>query len=209
MSNTYIKSSDKIEIPYSEYLALTGRGGETQNLRERVAEVIGNLQRIVGDESTPVPKAPPMGERKTKESGDVYAKQPLEAVEIPPIRKEIPCHFNEIDESGRLFNVFKQYYTFLNEACGGTVRITMKDGFCSLWNYDEWEEFAFVDIFEGRLRIALHPRYTDQLKSLNLCEVPRLLSNRRNLICLQVDDLNNLVLDVLSKAFREVGMSAA
>jgi hypothetical protein len=126
--------------------------------------------------------------------------------ELPPIKNEIAEHFNKLDESGRLFSVFKQYYTCLNEACGGTVRVTMKDGFCSLWNYDEWEEFAFVDIFEDLLRIAIDPRYTDALKSLSLCEAPRLISSRRNVICVQIDDLNNTVLDVLTKAFSEVGM---
>ncbi len=126
--------------------------------------------------------------------------------EVPPIKQGIIDHFNKLDESGRLFNVFKQYYTYLNEMCGGTVRVTMKDGFCSFWNYDEWEEFAFVDIFEGQLRVAVDPSYTDALKSLSLCEVPRLISNRRNVICVQIGDLNNVVLDVLAKAFSEVGM---
>ncbi len=140
------------------------------------------------------PKQPPGAQARTEIS------------EVPPIKKEIVEHFNKFDESGRLFNVFKQYYTYLNEACGGTVRVTMKDGFCSLWNYDEWEEFAFVDIFEGLLRMTIDPRYTDALKSLSLCEAPRLISSRRNVICVQVDDLNNVVLDVLAKAFSEVGM---
>lgn len=126
--------------------------------------------------------------------------------DVPPIKKDIIGHFNKLDESGRLFNVFKQYYTCLNESCGGTVRVTMKDGFCSLWNYDEWEEFAFVDIFENLLRITLDPRYTDALKSLNLCEAPRLISSRRNVVSVQVDDLNNVVLDTLTKAFSEVGV---
>ncbi|MDF7800582.1 hypothetical protein P4C99_13985 [Pontiellaceae bacterium B1224] len=130
-------------------------------------------------------------------------------VEVPPIKKDIAAHFNKLDESGRLFSVFKQYYTCLNDACGGTVRVTMKDGFCSLWNYDEWEEFSFIDIFEGQLRIALDPRYTAALQSLNLCEVPRLLSSRRNLVCVQVDGLNNTMLNVLVKAFEEVGLTAS
>ncbi|RKX38161.1 MAG: hypothetical protein DRP64_16145, partial [Verrucomicrobia bacterium] len=145
------------------------------------------------------------------EDAEPSTQQPVasartEMSQVPPIKKEITEHFNSFDESGRLFNVFKQYYTCLNDACGGTVRVTMKDGFCSLWNYDEWEEFAFVDVFEGLLRIAIDPRYTDALKSLNLCEVPRLISSRRNVICVKVDDLNNTVLDVLAKAFAEVGM---
>ena len=126
--------------------------------------------------------------------------------DVPPIKKDIIGHFNKLDESGRLFNVFKQYYTCLNETCGGTVRVTMKDGFCSLWNYDEWEEFAFVDIFETLLRVTLDPRYTDALKSLNLCEAPRLISSRRNVVSVQVDDLNNVVLDTLTKAFAGVGV---
>lgn len=126
--------------------------------------------------------------------------------DVPPIKKDIIGHFNKLDESGRLFNVFKQYYTCLNEACGGTVRVTMKDGFCSLWNYDEWEEFAFVDIFENLLRVTLDPRYTDALKSLNLCEAPRLISSRRNVVSVQVDDLNNVVLNTLTKAFSEAGV---
>lgn len=130
-------------------------------------------------------------------------------VEVPPIKKDIAAHFNKHDDSGRLFSVFKQYYACLNDACGGTVRVTMKDGFCSLWNYDEWEEFSFVDIFEGQLRIALDPRYTKALQSLNLCEVPRLLSSRRNLVCVQVDGLNNTMLNVLVKAFEEVGLTAS
>jgi len=128
-------------------------------------------------------------------------------VEVPPIKKEIETHFNKLDESGRLLNVFRQYYTCLNDACGSPVRVTIKDGFCSLWNYDEWEEFAFVDIFEGHLRFAVDPRYTDALSALSLCEVPRLLSSRRSLVCVQVGDLNNTMLEVLAKAFEEVGIS--
>lgn len=127
----------------------------------------------------------------------------LNAENVPPIKADIATHFNKIDESGRLFNVFKQYYTCLNASCGGTVRVTLKDGFCSFWNYDAWEEFAFVDIFENQLRIAVNPRYTDDLKSLNLCEVPRLLATRHNLVCVQVDDLNNQVLEVMTTAFTE------
>jgi hypothetical protein len=127
---------------------------------------------------------------------------------VPPIKNDVAEHFNKVDTSGRLLNVFKQYYTCINEACGGTVRVTIKDGFCSLWNYDEWEEFAFVDIFDTHLRIAIDPRYTDELKSLNLCEVPRFLASRSNFICVQVDNLNNKVLDVLNKAFAEVGTTA-
>jgi len=129
-------------------------------------------------------------------------------VEVPPIKKEIEDHFNKLDESGRLLNVFRQYYTCLNDTCGSPVRVTMKDGFCSLWNYDEWEEFAFVDIYEGNLRFAVDPRYTDALSALSICEVPRLLSSRHNLICVQVGDLNNTMLNVLAKAFEEVGISA-
>jgi hypothetical protein len=129
-----------------------------------------------------------------------------DVLEVPPIKGEIADHFNRHDESGRLFSIFKQYYTCLNESCGGTVRVTMKDGFCSLWNYDEWEEFAYVDIHEGQLRIAVNPRYTDELKPLSLCEAPRLISSRHNVICVQVGDLNTTVLDVLTRAFSEVGM---
>ena len=131
------------------------------------------------------------------------------ASDVPPIKKEISDHFNQHDASGRLFSVFKQYYTCLNDMCGGTVRVTIKDGFCSLWNYDEWEEFAFVDVHENQLRIAVDPRYADALQSLQICEVPRLLSSRRNLVCVQIDDLNNTMLDVLAKAFIEVGLAAS
>ena len=151
------------------------------------------------DAKDPAPAAPAAPEASTQiRSAELPA-------DVPPIKNDICEHFNKVDVSGRLFNVFKQYYTCMNEACGGTVRVTIKDGFCSLWNYDEWEEFAFIDIFDNHLRIAIDPRYTDKLKSLKLCEVPRLLSSRHNLICVQVDDLNNTVLDVLSKAFREAG----
>jgi len=171
----------------------------------------------------PQPAAEPAPEKvsvefKAEEAGEApapkeankapKARKMAEGIDIPPIKKNIAAHFNKEDGSGRLFSVFKQYYTFLNEACGGTVRVTMKDGFCSLWNYDEWEEFAYVDIFEGHLRVAVDPRYTDELASLNFCEVPRLLSSRRNLVCVQVDDLNNTMLDVLAKAFEEVGLTA-
>ena len=160
---------------------------------------------------TESPEAEKASVEFSSEEPELPKQQPVSNVrtdttEVPPIKNEITEHFNKFDESGRLFNVFKQYYTCLNEACGGTVRVTMKDGFCSLWNYDEWEEFAFVDIFEGLLRIAIDPRYTDALKSLSLCEAPRLISSRRNVICVQIDDLNNTVLEVLTRAFSEVGM---
>ena len=85
----------------------------------------------------------------------------------------------------------------------------MKDGFCSLWNYDEWEEFAFIDINEGHLRISIDPRYTGAMQSLSFCEVPRLLSSRRNLVSVQLNDLNKTMLELLVKAFEEVGLTAS
>lgn len=150
-------------------------------------------------EESPVPQAAP--------SAEVAPRTVASDMEIPPIKKDIAAYFNTLDESGRLFNVLKQYYTCLNDSCGGTVRVTMKDGVCSLWNYDEWEEFAFLDVFDGHVRVSLDPRYTEKLQALNFCEVPRLLSCRRNLVSVQVDDLNNTMLDVLSTAFGEVGIS--
>ena len=161
------------------------------------------------EEAAPVVEEAPAPVQPAAKSPAVNGRGSSKGLQVPPIKKDVSVHFNSIDESGRLFNVFKQYYACLNDSCGGTVRVTMKDGFCSLWNYDEWEEFAFVDIFEGQLRIALDPRYTAALQVLNLCEVPRLLSSRRNLVCVQVDDLNNTMLEVLVKAFEEVGLAAS
>jgi len=158
---------------------------------------------------TPAPEPPPVAKKAPQQPAQAAAPAKANEVDTPPIKKDISAHFNKLDESGRLFSVFKQYYTCLNDTCGGTVRVTMKDGFCSLWNYDEWEEFAFIDIFEGHLRIALDPRYTDALQSLSFCEVPRLLSSRRSLVCVQVDDLSKTMLEVLVKAFQEVGLTAS
>ena len=173
---------------------------EPKNEPEEVTPVVPveapKVEKVSIEFSSDTPEAPKAEEPVVRaEIGD-----------IPPIKKDIIVHFNKLDESGRLLNVFKQYYTCLNESCGGTVRVTMKDGFCSLWNYDEWEEFAFVDIFENLLRITIDPRYTESLKSLNLCEAPRLISSRRNVISVQLDDLNNIVLETLAQAFAEVGL---
>jgi len=76
---------------------------------------------------------------------------------------------------------------------------------CSLLNYDEWEEFAFVDIYENDLRFAVDPRYTNDLSALNFCEVSRLLASRRSLVSIQVGDLNKTMLGTLVKAFNEIG----
>ena len=151
---------------------------------------------------TPAPKqeeAPPV----SKEAAP--AKPKGGAVKIAPIKKEIVQHFEKVDGSGKLFEIFRDYYTLLNESCGGMMRVTMKDGICSLWNYDEWEEFAFVDLLEGKLRLSVPPKYAEMLKPLKQCEVPRLLARKRKLIGVEVEDLNELVLDVLEKAFREAG----
>lgn len=164
------------------------------------------VKEVVKEKPAPAPKAEPVVSQPKDEAGEPVV---AEGLDVPPIKKDIALHFNKLDESGRLFNVFKQYYVFLNNSCGGTVRVTMKDGFCSLWNYDEWEEFAFVDVFEEKLRVALSPRYTDKLESLSFCDVPRLLSSRMELVCVQVDGLNNTMLDVLTVAFKEVGMAAS
>ena len=237
MINTslYAKGSERLQIPYAEYEALMGEIREAQCLQKVKSAVLGDLQRFLGGGSMidPVEVSKPQV-RPKEEPEPALPKEPIPekvSIEIaaehsepnkaevsvvgrtgmsqlPPFKKEIAEHFNKFDESGRLFNVFTQYYTCLNDACGGTVRVTIKDGFCSLWNYDEWEEFAFVDIFEDRLRITIDPRYTDALKLLSLCEAPRLISSRRNVICVQVSDLNQVVLDVLAKAFSEVGLQA-
>ena len=228
----YTKDSKNLQMPYKEYLALLERAKENQQLLQIRANVVADLQRFltgIPDQSqapeqmsevapqectkvfiefsADVPE--PMIEIKKEDPpAPVIEKTPDRitgfVADVPSIKKDIAEHFNKMDASGRLFNVFKQYYTCMNDACGGTVRVTIKDGICSLWNYDEWEVFAFIDVFDSHLRIAIDPRYTDELKSLNLCEVPRLLASRRNLICVQLDDLNNTALEVLAKAFAEV-----
>jgi hypothetical protein len=232
----YAKQNGQLQIPYSEYVTLMEKVRDGQRIRQTRAAVIADLQSFLGGErkaaTVPVKPKPAKKEAAPRQAAPVAEKVSIEfeaekpkapepkakpaevksrpmaeGIDIPPIKKDIGVHFNKLDDSGRLFNVLKQYYTCLNDKCGGTVRVTMKDGFCSLWNYDEWEEFAFVDMFEGHLRIALDPRYTDELKGLNFCEVPRLLSSRRNLIAVMVDDLNNTMLDILAQAFKEVGLT--
>ncbi len=226
----YAKDAKTLQISYAEYTVLVEKIEEARHIQEVKETVLSDLRKFLGGSNTvpaeppaskpesrrqPVPPVeekkvspPPVAEEKSASPGKKAAPrlERADMPQVPPIKKEIAKHFNKLDESGRLFNVFKQYYTCLNEACGGMMRVTMKDGICSLWNYDEWEEFSFVDIFENHLRIAVDPIYTDELKSLSLCEVPRLLSTRRNLICVQVDDLSNRVLEVLVRAFNEVGM---
>jgi|GEM_PF-6097145 len=231
------KDNGKLQISYADYTKLMEKVEQGRELRKTRDRVVSLLSGFLGGEASikevaakietarmdnepkPAPEKveiefasekPKVEAAEPQENAAVKAKsrKQTESIDIPPIKADIADHFNKLDESGRLFSVFKQYYTFLNESCGGTVRVTMKDGFCSLWNYDEWEEFAFVDIFEGQLRIAVDPRYTDALHSLRICEVPRLLSSRRNLVCVQVDDLNNTMLDTLAQAFEEVGLTA-
>ncbi len=216
----YAKESEVLQISYREYRDLMGSSDELQRLHDLKSTVINNLQSALEgtgqtidelqEEASPSSNSKPepakVLTKETAEEEIAQMRESIDEMQIPPIKKDISNHFNKLDESGRLFNVFKQYYMFLNDSCGGTVRVTMKDGFCSFWNYDEWEEFSFVDIFENTLRVAVDPRYTDALESLSLCEVPRLLSSRRNLICVKVDDLNNTVLKVLTKAFNEVGL---
>ena len=120
---------------------------------------------------------------------------------VPPIKKNVAQHFNRMDPSGNLYPLFVRYYNRLNEMCPGTVTVTMKDGICSFWNYDEWEEFAFVDVVEGGLRIALDPRYAEALGSHPQYEAPRLLANRRKLVSIIVTGLDDIALSALTRAF--------
>jgi hypothetical protein len=224
------KESGRLQIPYQDYTKLMDKIKEGKRMRLVADSVFVSLQSFMGGKRTAAVKTTAVeagSPAKAKVAAEVesakesveplkpaakaekaVARNLAEGLEIPPIKKDVSAHFNNSDESGRLFSVFKQYYACLNDACGGTVRVTIKDGICSLWNYNEWEEFAFIDIFEGQLRMAVDPRYTKALQTLNLCEVPRLLSSRRNLVCVQVDGLNNTMLEVLVKAFEEVGLTA-
>lgn len=232
------KESGSLQIPYKDYVAIMEKVKEGQRMRDVKNAVMADLQRFLGGKVAAVEvhakitnarkdvpnidvakKGTPAKQAEGKISVEFGAEAPAakpanesgipDGMEVPPIKKDVSVHFNKLDDSGRLFSVFKQYYAFLNDACGGTVRVTLKDGICSLWNYDEWEEFAYIDIFEGHLRISLDQRYTKALQSLNLCEVPRLLSSRHNLVCVQVNDLNNTMLKVMAKAFEEVGLTAS
>lgn len=224
------KESGTLQIPYADYMAIMAKVQEGLHMRQVRDEVVAGLQGFLSGEHSaeevaqkiekarsdvaapkqerPEVVAPEGDKPQAKKVQEANARPVAKGIEIPPIKKDISGHFNKQDESGRLLSVFQQYYSCMNDSCGGTVRVTMKDGFCSLWNYDEWEEFAFVDIFEGALRIAVDPRYTDALQALSLCEVPRLLSSRRDLVCVKVDDLSNTMLEVLVKAFEEVGTTA-
>jgi hypothetical protein len=233
------KDSDSLQLTFEQYTALMEKAEEAKRIFTTRDEVLAALEAFREGRSAPAVQTKKndaktgstSGVTETSEGGkpresaeqiaapakpaaaevpaDIKERVKPSGSEVPPIKQEIAEHFNRLDESGRLLNVFRQYYTCLNDACGSTVRVTMKDGFCSLWNYDEWEEFAFVDIFEDNLRFGVDPRYTDALSALNLCEVPLLLSRRRKLVCVQVGDLNNTVLSILTQAFEEVGLTAS
>ena len=209
-ANRVRKTMDEVLADLENFLNGSSIGVPEEQIKEKEerieveaveAEEVNDPAEAIQAEMTP--EAP--SDAAEKPAG-VKARVKSANIEVPPIKKEIEEHFNRLDESGRILNVFRQYYTCLNDACGSTVRVTMKDGFCSLWNYDEWEEFAFVDIFEGNLRFAVDPRYTDALSALSICEVPRLLASRRNLVCVQLGDLNSTMLNILVKAFEEVGL---
>jgi len=223
----YVALADKV----AEGLNLRRIGAETAHRLEAflqgspaTAEAAGSPQappparaaapEVQGDGTDPAEPGPPVAPEpanhpSAKTPKVSKARAVNQGADIPPIKKEITAHFNRLDDSGRLLNVFQQYYACLNDACGGTVRVTMKDGICSLWNYDEWEEFCFVDLHEGRLRFALDPRYADGLEPFESVEAPRLLSSRRNVVCALADDLNKTMLDVLAKAFEEAGLVAS
>ncbi len=233
------KDNGNLQIPYEEYIVLMEKAEEAKRIRKGKDEVLANLEvflnrssRVTAEEPTNENKesaaldvVETVETEEMKETGEtikaetkpVAGENPVAPksrikssnVEVPPIKQEITEHFNKLGESSRLLNVFREYYTCLNDTCGSTVRVTLKDGFCSLWNYDEWEEFAFVDVFEGNLRFSVDPRYTDALSALSICEVPRLLSSRRNLVCVQVGDLNTTMLNILIKAFDEVGKTTS
>ena len=157
------------------------------------------VEEVPVAEPEPVEEAPASTKKKKEIVSDVDMSK------VPAIKKDIVQHFKKLDESGTLFDVFKEYYTDLNLLCNGMLRVTMKDGICSLWNYDEWEEFAFVDIFKKQLRVSINPAYAEDVKSLPQGEVPRLLATKHKLICVLIDDVNDVMMDVLIKAFKEVG----
>jgi len=225
----YLFSKEKgcMQLPYSEYMVLMGKYQEGIELRRVRAEVLADLAHIIGKKNVPSARpektAPPnkASELSPKPSAADSRARPAgagrraaqggsePAKAAPALKQDIQIHFNKLDASGRLLNVFQQYYTCLNASCGGTVRVTMKDGFCSIWNYDEWEEFAFMDIFKDQLRICLDPRYASSLKAVTACEVPVEFSRRRELFCVAVDHLNKTVLDVLTQAFHDVGQPAS
>lgn len=208
-----------LEIKEQVLASLTGVLGKPQPARTKESQpkppqkakpvveevVLPAPEKAIVEISAKEPEPKIEKQEKKAPATPVVKKATLPVGDVPPIKKDIVEHFNKVDDSGRQLNIFKQYYTCLNDSCGGTVRVTIKDGICSIWNYDAWEEFAFVDIFDGRLRIGVDQRYTERLESLDLCEVPRLLARRHNLICVQVDDLNQTVLDTLITAFNEVG----
>lgn len=210
------KSMDEVLATLEDYLRGNSQKGAGEQIKDQEESSSSDVVEPVEAEDVNH-TAETIQPAVTPEANPGAAEKPAAAkvrdnsanIEVPPIKKEIEEHFNKLDESGRLLNVFRQYYTCLNDTCGSTVRVTMKDGFCSLWNYDEWEEFAFVDIFEGNLRFAVDPRYIDALSSLDMCEVARLLSSRRNLVCVQLGDLNSTMLGILAKAFEEVGLTAS
>lgn len=242
-NHLYTDNTERLQIPYTEYVELIEKAEEGQRCLKIKEQVIANLTNALGDsqsrqknvsepiapkQETPPEKndadsqpgkaadepaeptpAPAAEDEKKENPAAQESNAPKQAVlDAPPLKKDIAAHFNNADGSGRLLNIFKQYYTCMNESCGGTVRVTIKDGISSIWNYDAWEEIAFVDIHEGRLRIGVNARYTEALKSLDLCEVPRLLARQHKLVCVQVDDLNQAILDVLVTAFDEVGTKA-
>ena len=232
------KEDGKLQIPYSEYEALISKLEDAEIIQLIKSDVLDELKRFLQehaaesdptndvepqqqDEPVALPEEPAEEQSPEKVSVEFApeeqavpeAKQSAtetikRSTDVPPVKKEVEDYFNAHDASGRLLNVFMQYYTCLNESCQGVVRVTMKDGICSFWNYDKWEEFAFVDAHESQLRFTMNPRYREDLSSFDFCEVTRLLEARGSYVSTKVEDLSKTMLEVLTRAFDEVGLTA-
>lgn len=152
-------------------------------------------------------KASSAQETKKTETKPKSTPKKAGSTTAPPLKADIVRFFKAVDASGSLFELFEQHYLQLNESCGGTVCVSLKDGICNIMNYDAWTDFAFIDVLDGRLRISVSERYKNEVSSFDACEVPRLLARNHKLVGILVDAVDQVVLDVLVMAFDEVGAS--
>ena len=223
----YAKDANILQLTYAQYMKLRRQEEETERVMRTRERVLASLQELLhslgaagaveyklpGEErgSSPVREAPSTGgeeaKRETPPAGEGTGVHSAAEKPVPPLKKNIVAHFSRVDASGRLFDLFKQYYAFLNDACGGMVRVTIKDGICSFWNYDAWEEFAFLDVVDGKLRISVPSRYAAALEGMERAEVPRLLARRRgDLTAVTTAEFRQDLAEIMAGAFREAGV---
>jgi hypothetical protein len=219
------------ELPYDEYMRLVSFTREAPLLRARLKQITNMLEaqlsgadvlkeqpaaksvrlpdiemtaRIaapVADASPVIPAAAVSPQREVTPDVSSGEEHP---VAVPPM---LLGFLSEQDPSQNCVRLIETCARKLSRLCGKRITLSLHKPYVCLWDFDEWQTFAFGEVVDGTLYLSVEKSTVQNAGSADVWIPPRGLY-KKPLVRLKVDEVTDSLLTQLKAALTSQIQSA-